>query len=273
MKIEKLSENQIRCTLSKDDLETRRLRLSELAYGTEKAQALFHDMIEQASCECGFEAQDTPLMVEAIPLSGETLVLIITKVDEPEELDTRFSQFTPDSGNIYADEDYDYDAGYDDIFEEESYINVSEGEFVTPGGDRVAVPDNFVPFSEVLSKQTESCRISEPVSKEAFENAKKADFNRIFMFQKLDDLIPACDKLFAIYYGSSHLYRNPVSGDYYLVLNKARLTLEAFNTVCNILSEYGTMCRMTYATHQYFKEHFELLIWENTVQELSILAK
>ena len=39
MKIEKVNDNQIRCTLSKDDLLERQLRISELAYGTEKAKA------------------------------------------------------------------------------------------------------------------------------------------------------------------------------------------------------------------------------------------
>ena len=43
MKIEKISDSQIRCTLSKEDLMDRELRLSELAYGTEKAKALFSD--------------------------------------------------------------------------------------------------------------------------------------------------------------------------------------------------------------------------------------
>ena len=37
MKIEKLNENQIRCTLTHADLAARHLKLSELAYGTEKA--------------------------------------------------------------------------------------------------------------------------------------------------------------------------------------------------------------------------------------------
>ena len=49
MKIEKLNENQIRCTLTHADLAARHLKLSELAYGTEKAKALFRDMMQQAS--------------------------------------------------------------------------------------------------------------------------------------------------------------------------------------------------------------------------------
>ena len=95
MKIEKVSDNQIRCTLTKEDLADRQLKLSELAYGTEKAKSLFRDMMQQTSYEFGFEAEDIPLMIEAIPLSPDCIILIITKVEDPDELDTRFSKFAP----------------------------------------------------------------------------------------------------------------------------------------------------------------------------------
>ena len=55
MKIEKISDNQIRCTLNKTDLASREIKISELAYGTEKAKSLFRDMMQQASYEFGFE--------------------------------------------------------------------------------------------------------------------------------------------------------------------------------------------------------------------------
>ena len=94
MRIEKINENQIRCTLTKEDLADRQIKISELAYGSEKARNLFRDMIEQANYEFGFEAGDIPLMIEAIPLSGENIILQITKVEYPEEIDTRFSKFS-----------------------------------------------------------------------------------------------------------------------------------------------------------------------------------
>ena len=56
MKIERINENQIRCTLTSSDLSARNLNLGELAYGTEKAKKLFHEMIQKASNEVGFEA-------------------------------------------------------------------------------------------------------------------------------------------------------------------------------------------------------------------------
>ena len=86
MRIEKVNDNQIRCTLTSEDLANRKLKLSELAYGSDKAKTLFRDMMQQASFEFGFEAEDIPLMIEAIPVSAECIVLIITKVDDPEEL-------------------------------------------------------------------------------------------------------------------------------------------------------------------------------------------
>ena len=112
MKLEKLNDNQIRCTLSRADLDKRHLRLSELAYGSAKARALFRDLIRQASDELGFEADNIPLMIEAIPVSSDCLVLVVTKVEDPDELDTRFSRFSTLSEEL-PDED-DYNTGFTD---------------------------------------------------------------------------------------------------------------------------------------------------------------
>ena len=119
MKIEKLNDNQIRCTLTKDDLADRQIKLSELAYGSEKAKALFQDMMQVAAQDFGFEADNTPLVIEAIPISMDSLILIITKVDDPEELDTRFARFSPEApekeGSFSLSDLKDRIEGADDI--------------------------------------------------------------------------------------------------------------------------------------------------------------
>ena len=91
MKIEKINDNQIRCTLNKEDLQDRDIKLSELAYGTGKTRELFQDMMQQANDDFGFEVNDIPLMVEAMPLASEGIVLVITKVERPEESRAHFS--------------------------------------------------------------------------------------------------------------------------------------------------------------------------------------
>ena len=48
MKIERISDNQIRCTLNKEDLEGKETLLSELAFGSEKAKGLFRELMPQS---------------------------------------------------------------------------------------------------------------------------------------------------------------------------------------------------------------------------------
>ena len=79
MKIEKINENQIRCTLTREDLESHQVNLKELAYGSEKAKKLFRDMMQQAQIQFGFEADNIPLMIEAIPVNLDSVILIVTK--------------------------------------------------------------------------------------------------------------------------------------------------------------------------------------------------
>ena len=114
MKIERTSENQIRCTLNKHDLMERQLKISELAYGSDKAKELFRDIMEQANIDLGFDADDIPLMIEAIPTSRDSIILLINKVDNPDELDERFSMFGPSD---------DADSDDNDLLEEDAPEN------------------------------------------------------------------------------------------------------------------------------------------------------
>lgn len=82
MKIEKISDNKIKVTLSTSDLQERNLDFSELTYNSPQAQVLFWDMLHQAEMEFGFSASDAQLFIEATPGSGDNLVITLTKVQE-----------------------------------------------------------------------------------------------------------------------------------------------------------------------------------------------
>lgn len=89
MKIEKISDTQIRVTLNHSDLQNRDIKIGELAYGSTKAQALFRDMMNQAYEDFGFEAENVPLMIEAVPLSTDSIMIVVTKVDDPNQIEER----------------------------------------------------------------------------------------------------------------------------------------------------------------------------------------
>ncbi|HCT64833.1 MAG TPA: hypothetical protein DIC60_06165 [Lachnospiraceae bacterium] len=84
MKIEKLSDTQIKLTLSRADLKERNLSIEELIKPSEKTQELFRRIMEQAFNECGFSFENTPLMVEAAPVSVDGLMIIVTKLPDKE---------------------------------------------------------------------------------------------------------------------------------------------------------------------------------------------
>jgi adapter protein MecA 1/2 len=257
MKIEKVNDHQIRCTLTREDLADRELKISELAYGTEKAKNLFRDMMQQASFEFGFEAEDIPLMIEAIPLNSECIVLIITKVEDPEELDTRFSKFAPSVHDTEGDLDEMIDSlseGADDVLD--LFKKIHEGSF---------------------SETTEKATPAEPEEKPAKARKNKPDaapkqeppMFRIFSFDSIGTVARISRVLVTCYDESNSLYKNEANRRYILVVSKGKHSPVEFNKVCNILSEYGTTEKYVSASEAYLEEHFDPIIKENALQALS----
>ncbi|MDP4183184.1 MAG: adaptor protein MecA [Bacillota bacterium] len=88
MKIEKVSENKIKVTISQNDLDERNIDLSSLNYNSPAAQELFWDMMEQAEIEFGFNSADSQLCIEATPDSIEGFIITITKLDEENDFES-----------------------------------------------------------------------------------------------------------------------------------------------------------------------------------------
>ena len=188
MKIERLNENQIRCTLTREDLAERKLKLSELAYGTEKAKSLFREMMQQAAYECGFEANDIPLMIEAIPMSADSIILIITKVEDPEELDTRFAKFSQSNS---ADDNSDL---------------LSALSSVKPAGadDILNLFQKIRDTHKALSSRAENSDTNQSADSESEEDLY-VELKKIYGFHRLDDVIHAAHILQGNYNGVNSL--------------------------------------------------------------------
>lgn len=251
MKIEKINENQIRCTLTRDDLADRELKLSELAYGTEKAKLLFRDMMQMAASECGFDAEDTPLMIEAIPASADSIVLIITKVEDPEELDTRFSRFAPSpSGNT--------NSRMQNVLEKlegaEEFLDLLD-----------KVKQAVAEHPEIDSPDKDGYKEEEDTP------AEKKPGVRLFSFSTLDSVINAAHLLEHIYNGANTLYKDTKEDIFLLVLAQSEHSVNDYNRICNMLSEYGSLEKAGAPTLAYLDEHCETVIANNAVQQLAVI--
>ena len=115
MRIEKINDRQVRCMITMQDLEARNITSGELKYGSTKTKALFREVLKSAEEKYDFNRDGLPLMIEAIPTGKEELMLIISAVEDAEELDPHFANFsaeerteepTPES-NAFTDPDSD----------------------------------------------------------------------------------------------------------------------------------------------------------------------
>lgn len=251
MKIERMNDNQFRCTLSSFDLSSRDLNLGELAYGSEKAKKLFQEMIQKASREVGFDAEDMPIMVEAIPLSTESIMLIITKIEDPEELDTRFSKFSPMTEeenplSLLANELLEGADGLLELF--------TQGASGKPNTDS-APSDTPNDSKELLSDS---------------ENKTKDDHQvRFFSFDSLEAVCRVARIAGPFFDGPNALYKNPSNNRFYLVLHEANQDTSDFNRTCNLLNEYSTALKTSPATEAYYQEHYEIIVQKAALQTLS----
>lgn len=268
MRIERINDNQIRCILSKRDLNERHLKISELAYGSDKAKELFRDMMEQANIDFGFEADDIPLMIEAIPTSKESIILVITKVNDPEEFEEKFSKFgdiNDKFGDELTEEDefYDEDDGEESELYEDDLINCFEqlNEIIAEADENNA---EFIPLHEILKKR-----------KKAKENTGKqpkslSDYARLYSFSSLNFIVNASKAVVRVYSGKNSVWKDEQTSRYYLILTKNNKK-SSFDKVCSVLGEFGKKETLTYATQDYFNEHYKLIIKDDAITKLSLL--
>ena len=265
MKIEKVNDHQIRCTLTREDLADRELKLSELAYGTEKAKDLFRDMMQQAAFEFGFEAEDIPLMIEAIPLNSECIVLIITKVEDPEELDTRFSKFAPsvqEESEIVDDVLDSIAEGADDVLDlfkrlQNKHGLTKDAPLDTESADSVKTEKDDTSFKNELRKKLD-------------KNASSEVLTRLCSFVSLHEATALAHVLEGYYKGTNSLYKAK-DESYILVISKSEHSPAEFNRICNILSEYGSPVKSLPASEAYLEEHCEVIIKDNALQALAAI--
>lgn len=276
MKIEKVSDKQIRCTLNPGDLSSRHLSLKELAYGSEKARSLFREMLQLANEEVGFVAEDVPLMIEAIPLPSESIMLVITKIDEPDELDTRFSSFAPlmngAPGDAATEQPHEFSGSAGELLESlknmlKDVLDDNDSE------DNMDKQTNTQALSDEKKEKTPTdpkAADSEGKPAEPTVSGPVPDIAFIYAFRSLEGVMKVAKILKGIYQGENSLYKSRSDRSYYLAVHKSEHTPDVFNKICNIMTEYGERRKKGHiGEEEYMKEHMEVLIADRALQILA----
>lgn len=239
MKIEKINDISIKCTLTSLDLTSRNVNLRDMTYGSPAAKRLFSEMMQVAQDEFGFVPDNTPLMIEAVPLQSGSIQLIITKVEDPEELDTRFSKFTRGSGG--------------------------SNEWLSQ------LASQILEGAQDLIKQLRGDNTSAPALTDGEEQEGGADQIRVYSFENLELVCDAAAAVGEAFTGANTLYKDEANHRYYLVLHADASGAESLSRASNLLSEYGVKINADSLNEAYYGEHFEVLVRENAIQKLGAL--
>ena len=235
MKIEKISDAQIRVTLNTTDLQDRDIKLGELAYGSVKAQALFKDMMLKAHEDFGFDTENVPLMIEAVPLSPESIMILITKIKDPSEIEEKLDSLgTRPTHRTFKD----------------------------------ALTKNLFDLDEDISYRLET---PEDTPQEAEAETETVTTKTLlpffYRFDTFTDVSSATKRIEPVYFGETSLYK--YQEKYFLVLYPNQKSNNDPAILTSLLEEFGKGGKSSALYEPFLIEHGKLLIPNHAVEILS----
>ena len=122
-------------------------------------------------------------MIEAIPVNLDSIILIITKVEDPEELDTRFSKFSPYKENTQAEP------------------------LQLDGADSIIDIFQKICESKLKGKSSQASESQETEDSSDSGESSAVNLIRQYTFTHLDDVIAASHGLNGFFTGENSLYK------------------------------------------------------------------
>jgi adapter protein MecA 1/2 len=181
-------------------------------------------------------------MIEAMP-SVDEVVLIITKVNNPEELDDKVSQFT---GEVI-------DTSSNVVFPQIDGLEKLDG------------ADRMVELLKTMKDTLE--KIKKRI--DGKPKSEKSESLKLFAFSSITGVITACKLISSLYEGNNSLYKDSSSDSYILALTRSVMSTAEFNRICNMLSEYSTPDSADGAVLAFLEEHCEILLANDAVKKLA----
>ncbi|MCX4307029.1 MAG: adaptor protein MecA [Acetatifactor sp.] len=122
-------------------------------------------------------------------------------------------------------------------------------------------------LKEVLQEFSAELAGQEERAQASLQSAEEYDENRrMFVFSSIHQTMQYAATIPSTYSVKSHFFKE--SGDYYLVLEKNRLSHKAFNRISAQAVEFGNLIAVSDERMQYLEEHGECLIRDRAVSRL-----
>lgn len=94
---------------------------------------------------------------------------------------------------------------------------------------------------------------------------------RLFSFSAMEHVLQAAQLLGGMYHGSNSLYKDTAENVYILAIMQSDHSINDFNRICNMLTEFGTLEKSSGASLAFLEEHCESLLSNDAIQQLSAI--
>ncbi len=251
MRFEFIDENKIKIKITKSDLEERELKITELAYGSDKAREFFQEVMELAYEELGFDVNNIPIVVEAVPISLEEINVFVTKLVSPDDLEQTLEHL-PEKRMQKQNIELDFlreklEEAKDNIFNDLSNRKAIR---LDPNG-RDKARENKADIAK--SQDTE-------------KSPKDKAYITIFSFDSIDTAVFATKRIPKdITFKSSLVLNNE---RFYLTIETKKMNHNEFIKIEDRLFEYGEKHISTIESKQLLAEHGEIIIKKDAINVL-----
>lgn len=247
MKFRRIDENTIRCIITEEDMQEYNVEINDFFKDRKKVNDFLHRIVERAAEEVGYEVQHGMLSMQLVPLPKNQLA--ITFSDKPElGLKDILEQAKNHIGDIGELLPSDLMEQLPDITEEEA--------------GRI-----FESLMEVNEKEETEGATEEKQAKKQTPTLNTSQTSAIMEFSSMKNLEKYVNAI--SYHGSikSDLYKEE-NGVYSLVIEKARMAVNKYVSLCECGKEYSMRILYNPARVTYLKEHAVCMIPKKAVKVL-----
>ena len=116
MKIERIGHNKLKITVTGADLSSHGLSIDSFTPDSPHVQDFFYSIMRHAESELGFSIEEGRVLIEALPLSSESIIIFLTKPDASTPIPTsprrvryraKIANSTPPKATCYRFENFD----------------------------------------------------------------------------------------------------------------------------------------------------------------------
>ena len=237
MKFTRIDKNTIRAIVTQEDMQEHGIKIEDFFKDQSKVQDFLRIIVEKASEEIGYESKQGIMSMQVTPLSQGSLCITFSENDE---------------SSIESMLRHIKDA-IDGIEEMEETEDLTAETFAAD--QLMNAPKKDKTDADKKKKETPKQML------------------RIFRFQTLSQVETFCEAVPFEKMMKSDLVKDEREGGYYLILEKARLSVKNFNAVCEMATEFSKFVSDRPARAAYLKEHGTKMIEKKAISVLKNLGR